>query len=98
MAIETLVVSALRGGQPVASLANTPVRIVEKTIMVQTGQGGAIPYTTIRLFSREGVPDIRQKDLLTVTDGTIYRTSGIPIVHDSSYLSIELVHFVETTP
>lgn len=97
MAVETNVTTVRRAGAVVNSLP-IPVRIVEKTIMVLAGDGGARPYVQIRLFSRVGVPDIRQKDLLTITDGTQYRASGIPIVHDQSYLSIELTHFVETTP
>lgn len=66
--------------------------------MVASGEGGAVPYNLINLFSRQGVPDIRTGDYLTVTDGSTYRASGVPIVHDSSYLKIQLTRFTEQTP
>jgi len=97
MAIETLV-NVTRAGTPVASLANTPVRIVEISPIVIANSGGAIPANSLNLFSRVGVPDIRLKDSLTATDGTKYRVSGVPIVHDSSYLKVQIVKYVETTP
>lgn len=98
MAIETLVNVQRPKGTPVPTLQNVPVRIVEKTIMVAAGDGGAVPYNLIQLYSRVGSPDIRTGDYLTATDGSAYRASGVPIVHDSSYLRIQLTRYVEVTP
>lgn len=98
MAVETFVQVQRPKGTPVAGLGQVPVRIVEKTIMMQMGNGGATPYTLINLFSREGVPDIRTDDWLIATDGSTYRASGVPIVHDMSYLSIQLTRYAESTP
>lgn len=98
MAVETLVNVQRPKGTPVPTLQNVPVRIVEKTMMVAAGDGGAVPYNFINLFSRVGSPDIRTGDYLTATDGSAYRASGVPIVHDSSYLRIQLTRYVEVTP
>lgn len=98
MAVETLASVQRPKGTPVPTLQNVPVRIKETTIMVVSGNGGAVPYNKIDLFSRVGVPDIRTGDYITVTDGSAYRASGVPIVHDSSYLKIQLTRFTEQTP
>ncbi len=98
MAVETTVAVQRPKGTPVPTLQNEPVRIVEKTIMVVSGDGGAVPYNLINLFSRRGIPDIRTGDYMTATDGSAYRASGVPIVHDSSYLKIQLTRYTEITP
>ena len=99
MATETFVAVQRPKGTPVAGLGQVPVRIVEKTIMVQNGNGGATPYTLINLFSREGVPDIRTGDyIIDTVNGPAYRASGVPVAHDVSYLSIQLTRYAETTP
>lgn len=98
MAVETLVNVQRPKGTPVTTLQNVPVRIVEKTMMVQSGNGGATPYNLIWLFSRVGVPDIRTGDYLVATDGMAYRASGIPKKNDVSFLKIQLTYYSETTP
>lgn len=99
MAVETNVAVQRPKGTPVPSLQYEPVRIVEKTIMVVSGDGGAVPYNLINLFSRRGIPDIRTGDFVTdLTTNATYRASGIPITHDSSYLKIQLTRYVEVTP
>lgn len=98
MAVETLVSVQRPKGTPVATLQNVPVRIVEKTMTVVSGDGGAVPYNLIQLYSRVGIPAITTGDYLVATDGSAYRASGVPIVHDSSYLKIQLTRYVEVTP
>ncbi len=98
MAVETII-SVKRGGSPVAGLQTVPVRLVEISPIVIAGSGGAIPYNSLTLYSRVGVPDIRQGDLLTDTvSGATYRAGGTPIVHDMSYLSIQVEKNVQVTP
>lgn len=96
---QDIIVNVTRGHPATQGPQNEPVRIVEKTIFVQGGAGGAVPYNFLELYSLRGVPDIRQGDVLTDTvSGQQYRTSGTVFKYDQSFLKVEITRYTAGTP
>lgn len=88
MSRETIV-SVQRGKQRAMILPYVPVRLEEISAIVIASSGGAIPNTSTTLFSRVGIPDIRQGDFLTDTvTGEQWRVSGQTETYDNSYLKV----------
>ena len=72
-----------RNKQPVPSLQAVPGRIDNISIMVIAGSGGAIPNNSATFISAVGTqPDIKQGDVVTTQNGTVYRVSGEPETMD----------------
>lgn len=68
-----------RNLQPVPNLQRVPGRIDNISPIVIAGSGGAIPNNSATFISAIGTdPDIRQGDVVTTQDGTVYRVSGEP--------------------
>ncbi len=98
MSRETFV-NVQRGPAHTQVLSMVPIRIVEISPIVIAGSGGAIPNFSYNLYSRVGIPDIQNGDLLTDTStGEKYRVSGLPFKYDSSFLKVMITRFGVATP
>jgi len=92
-------VSVKRKDALVNGLLNVPARIENISLVVIAGSGGAIPYNSFTFYSLEGVPDIKQGDLLTdLKTGETYRVNGTPDPHDEDHLEVMIVKNVGNTP
>lgn len=60
--------------------------------------GGKIATNSFWGYSRAGVPDVRNGDLLTDLNGVQYRVEGIPETADMSFMRVMLSKFMSKTP
>lgn len=102
-----LTFSVKRSGVAVPSLSAVRAQLDNISLSVIAGVSGAIPHNSFTFISLDGVPDIRQGDLLTdastadtktASGFAEYRASGEPEPFEGDHLEIQITRVtVKTT-